>query len=257
VHLMSFMTRGRIALSGAVVLITAVIMLVAAGRDAGATKIDVSTPTYKACSAPTRVFNAGPEIDGMKLDHVRRVCADPDPMVSASAGGRVDPDSLHRSNFTSFVYGTCTPQGDSGCPYPLEIQVWPSCERNPSTYSNASPSADLGPDEQGGTEVLEQTAVRQAPVKVYGNRGPSASTADDVPERAETVVASSTVVVFTDGTAGTVKERARMLRAITMLRPAGDSNAPTAGAATSAAAMSTALPAPAPGALKGTLDCTS
>jgi hypothetical protein len=257
VQLMSFMTRGRIVLSGAVVLITAVVVLVAVGRDAGATKIDVSTPAYKACSAPTRAFNAGPEIDGMKLDHVRRVCADPDPVVSASAGGRVDPDSLNRSNFTSFVYGTCTPQGDSGCPYPLEIQVWPSCERNPSKYSHASLSGDLGPDEQGGTEVIEQTAVRQAPVKVYGNPGTSASTADDTPERAETIVGNSTVVVFTDGAAGNVKERGRMLRAITMLRPAGDSNAPTTGAATPAAVMSTALPAPAPGALKGTLDCTS
>jgi hypothetical protein len=251
------MTRGRTALSGAVVLIAAAVVLVAVGGDAGATKIDVSTPVYKACSAPTRAFNAGPEIDGMKLDHVRRVCADPDPMVSASAGGRVDPDSLYRSNFTSFVYGTCTPRGDSGCPYPLEIQVWPSCERNPSKYSHASPSGDLGPDEQGGTEVLEQTAVRQAPVKVYGNPGTSASTADDVPERAETIVGDSTVVVFTDGAAGSVKERARMLRAITMLRSAGDSNAPTTGAATSTAVTSTALPAPAPGALKGTLDCTS
>jgi hypothetical protein len=236
---------------------TAVATLVAVGRDAAATKIGVSTSIYKACSAPTRLFNAGPEFDGMKLDHVRRVCADPDPMVSASAGGRVDPDSLNRSNFTSFVYGTCTPQGDSGCPYPLEIQVWPSCERNPSKYSYTSPSGDLGPDEQGGSEVLEQTVVRQAPVKVYGNPGSSASMADDVPERAETIVGNSTVVVFTDGAAGNVKERARMLHAITTLRPAGDSNAPSTGAATSAAVTSTALPAPAPGALKGTLDCIS
>jgi hypothetical protein len=117
--------------------------------------------------------------------------------------------------------------------------------------------ADRSEDEQGGTEVLEQTAVRQAPVEVYGNRGTSASTADDTPERAETIVGNSTVVVFTDGVAGNVKERGNMLRAITMLRPAGDSNAPTTRAATPAAVMSTALPAPTPGALKGTLNCTS
>src|SRR3978361_269835 len=145
---MPCLTRGRTALTGAVVLITAAVVLVTVGRDAGATRLDVSTPTYKACSAPTRAFNAGPDFDGMKLDHVRRVCADPDPVVSASAGGRVDPDSLHRSNFTSFVYGTCTPHGDSGCPYPLEIQVWPSCERNPSTYSHASTDGDLGPHDE-------------------------------------------------------------------------------------------------------------
>jgi hypothetical protein len=254
---MSFMTRGRIVLGGGVVLVVAAIALLAVGRDAGATRIDAGTSLYKACAAPTRAFNAGPEFDGFKLDHVRRVCADPDPVVTASAGGRVDPDSLHRANFTSFVYGTCTPRGDSGCPYPLEIQVWPACERNPSTYATASPAGDLGPDEQGGTEVMEQTVVRQAPVRVYGSQGTSASAADDVPERAETIVGDSTVVVFTDGAAGKATERAHLLHAITMLRPAGDSNAPTTGAAPSAAVTSTALPAPVPGALKGTLDCAS
>jgi hypothetical protein len=250
-----FITRGRVVVSGAAVLVIAAVAL-AVGHDAGAAKIDVSTVTYKACSSPTRAFNVGPEIDGIKLDHVGRVCADPDPVVSTSAGGGVDPESLHRSNFTSFVYGTCTPRGESGCPYPLEIQVWPACERNPSKYSDAGTLGDLGPDEHAGTELLEQTAVRQAPVKVYGNPGTSASTADDVPERAETIVGDSTVVVFTDGSAG-VRERARMLRAIALLRPAGTSNAPTTGAAPSAAAMRAALPAPAAAALKGTLDCTS
>lgn len=93
--------------------------------------------------------------------------------------------------------------------------------------------------------------MRQAPVTLYGNPGPAQRPQTTCPERAETIVGDSTVVVFTDGAAGKVKERARMLRAITMLRPAGDSNAPTAGAATSAAVTSTALPAAAPGAREG------
>jgi hypothetical protein len=93
-----FITRGRVVVSGAAVLVIAAVAL-AVGHDAGAAKIDVSTVTYKACSSPTRTFNVGPEIDGIKLDHVGRVCADPDPVVSTSAGGGVDPESLHRSNF--------------------------------------------------------------------------------------------------------------------------------------------------------------
>jgi hypothetical protein len=252
-----FMTRGRIALIGAAALIAAALVLVAALRDAGATGRADGTPAFEACSAPTRAFNAGPAIEGLRLDHVRRVCSEPEPVISETAGGGVDPDSLHRSNFTSFVYGTCTPRGDSGCPYPLEIQVWPACERNPSTYGSAGPTADLGPGEHAGAEVIAQTTVRQAPVTLYGDSGPSASAADDVPERAETIVGDSTVVVFTDGAAGGAAERARMLRAIAMLRPAGDSNAPTAGAAPSAAVMSAALPAPAAGALRGALECSS
>jgi hypothetical protein len=248
------MTGRRIAASGAVALVIATAVLVVGGRDAGAEKSEISTSALKACSAPVRVFNAGPQIEGMKLDHVRRVCAEPQPAISEAAGGGIDPDSLHRSNFTSFIYGTCTPRGDAGCPYPLEIQVWPACERNSSRYSTAGSTGDLGPDERAGSQLIEQTTVRQAPVMIYGDPGRSASAADDVPERAETIVGDSTVVVFTDGRARNTGERARMVQAITMLRPAGSSNAPTTGAAS---ATNSALPEPAAGALTGALDCTS
>lgn len=40
----------------------------------------------------------------------------------------------------SFIYGDCAPVGDSGCPAPAEIQIWPACIRNPSLYDK-----DYGP----------------------------------------------------------------------------------------------------------------
>jgi hypothetical protein len=60
-----------------------------------------------------------------------------------------------------FIYGDCEPEGDAGCAPPLEIQVWPSCMRNPTSYSGpgsrprsrfrarAVPAAEVG----GGTDV--------------------------------------------------------------------------------------------------------
>lgn len=53
-----------------------------------------------------------------------------------------DPSRPGRLNLVSFVYGFCVPhygsdaEGDesAGCSLPLEIQVWPACERNQNMY---------------------------------------------------------------------------------------------------------------------------
>lgn len=78
---------------------------------------------------------------------------------------------------------------------------------------------------------------------------------DSVPERVETVVGDSTIVVDTDGSAGKTAELDRMLNVIRQLRPAGDSNAPATKAMSAAAVTSSALPAPAAAASTGTLTC--
>ena len=65
----------------------------------------------------------------------------------------------------------------------------------------------------------------------------------------------STVVVYTDGSAGKATELNRMLNVIRQLRPAGDSNAPSTKAMSSAAVTGSALPAPNAAAMKGTLTC--
>ena len=47
-----------------------------------------------------------------------------------------------RRNFVSFKYGTCDPTPEAACGAPLEIQIWPACERNRSMYT-------LTPDPDG------------------------------------------------------------------------------------------------------------
>lgn len=34
------------------------------------------------------------------------------------------------ANYVSFLYGDCVAASATGCPMPLEIQVWPACSRN-------------------------------------------------------------------------------------------------------------------------------
>jgi hypothetical protein len=43
------------------------------------------------------------------------------------------------SNDVDFIYGDCTPEPQSGCAPPIEIQVWPACARNLSMYSESVP----------------------------------------------------------------------------------------------------------------------
>ena len=50
-------------------------------------------------------------------------------------------DALANANWVNFIYGDCpaddpaAPESHSGCSPPLQVQVWPACERNPSLWS--------------------------------------------------------------------------------------------------------------------------
>jgi hypothetical protein len=71
------------------------------------------------------LFFAGESLDGIPLTSI-------DSLGSPGNGP-----------FVSFVYGDCHTVGEGGCPYPLEIQVWPSCERNLAKFrANDNPLAN-------------------------------------------------------------------------------------------------------------------
>jgi len=132
---------------------------------------------------------------------------------------RVAPDP-RRANFVGFRYGDCTPTGpDAGCPAPLEIQVWPACERNLSSYS-LTPFGDPLPH--------ESLTVRGVPAAFF-----------EEGQRLELYTGSVSVVLF-----GTGKEQ--LLRAAHELRGAN---------ASASVAADGDLPAPADGALEGRLPC--
>jgi hypothetical protein len=140
-----------------------------------------------------------------------------------SAGERVDglplTATLRRDDtatYVSFVYGDCTPDDETGCAPPAEIQVWPACRRNLALYEEVHPAAP----------ALERATVRGAPA-VFLDDG----------TRLEIQTGSSIVVVFADS-------RGRALRIASALRAVNGSV--VAGGP---------LPQPAPGALEGTLDC--
>jgi hypothetical protein len=212
----------------------------------------LSSAHLKGCALPTKLFAAGREFNGLKLTAIRRVCTQPEPTRSLAAGGGIDPDSLKRANYTTFLYGDCTPTGDSGCPLPLEIQVWPACERDPvqlNAARGAEDQSDLGPDEYAGPRVVARTSVKGVPTFVFGDG--DAESPD--PTHAKAIVGDSMVVVFVGDRAGRTKDsvQAEMLEVIAALRPAGDSNRPdpTAGS------PPTPLAAPVPGAMTGKLTC--
>lgn len=73
----------------------------------------------------------------------------------------------------SFVYGDCTPSGDSGCSPPLEVQVWPACVRSLADY-------ELTP---GKPMEAERLIIRGAP-------------AARIAGRLEVYTGDATVVVF-------------------------------------------------------------
>jgi hypothetical protein len=151
-----------------------------------------------------------------------RICGNPDPTRSLAAGGSVDPDSLGRSNFDSYVYGTCEATSDQGCAPPLEIQSWPACERSAADYSGGSP------DNPERLEPIEKFELRGVPARLY----------DDV--SVELSTGAVTVVIFG-------RTRAQLLAAAKELR--GEAG-PALGAG-----PKEDLPSPTAGAQEGTLSC--
>ncbi|MGH3040666.1 MAG: hypothetical protein ACRDNG_02815, partial [Gaiellaceae bacterium] len=83
------------------------------------------------------------------------------------------------ANYVSFLYGTCVPVAEGGCPLPLEIQVSPACSRPTGPQLVNGVDVGLPPDETlvvrgvGATFYDEWTRLEistgNAIVDIYGS----------------------------------------------------------------------------------------
>jgi len=124
-----------------------------------------------------------------------------------------------RADYVGLIYGDCAAASDNGCPPPLEVQVWPACERSFADYS-LTPAGDELP--------YEPAIVRGVPAAWFEDG-----------LRLELYSGKVTIVIFG-------LDHAQIGRAASALRGLN--------AAASRAPM---LPPPVAGATAGTLDCTS
>jgi hypothetical protein len=124
-----------------------------------------------------------------------------------------------RADYVGFVYGDCVATDETGCPPPLEVQVWPACERALADYA-------LTP--AGAPVPHRMTRVRGVPAASF-ERG----------LRLELYTGDVTVVIF-----GLVKKS--VLRAAAALRAAND-----------LASDRERLPQPVRGAMRGHLRCAT
>lgn len=120
-----------------------------------------------------------------------------------------------RTNFVSFLYGRCDAVREA-CTPPLEVQVWPACVRNPSSYQ-------LLPSE---SRRIEHLRLRGVPALYYGSLGTP---------RLEVSTGNATVVLFG-------RTRAQVLAAARKLHPVNRFSR-------------TNLPAPVRGSLTGSIGC--
>jgi hypothetical protein len=178
--------------------------------------------SLKSCGERFAHFHVGSVFEGNALTaHVRR-CTAPEPERTVAAGGAIDPDSLGRSNFESWVYGTCQATAGQGCAPPLEIQSWPACERSPADY-NAGPPGAAQP-----IQPRETLQIRGVPARLYDDGSLELSSGD------------VTVVIFGH-------DRRQLIAAARALR--------TPAKTTITVGVQEELPPPVPGAQDGTLGC--
>jgi len=109
---------------------------------------------------------AGTSLDGLTLTAVIRRCDVP------------RGDEPIRANYVSYIYGDCNAEDDAGCAPPIEIQSWPSGERNRQMLSPVP-----GRPESRGSDMT----VAGDPATSY-----------DDGRRLELYRRSSTIVIFGD-----------------------------------------------------------
>lgn len=179
--------------------------------------------SYKSCDAPFQSYDLGPQLGGYSLENRDATCSAPEPVRSQAAGGGIDPDSLMRVHYRSSIYGTCKVTSDTGCAPPLEVQVWPACERSPADYTFGEPG------HESTLKPTEIATVRGVPARFYREGRVELSTGD------------VTVVIFGNS-------RELVLSAAQGLR--------SEGGAPNRVSADQALPAPVRGAQEGTLPCS-
>ena len=87
------------------------------------------------------------------------------------------------------IYGTCTPEGfEGGCGPPLDIQSWPECDRNFSSYGIVESAKTLRPSTSHSLSGSYKI--------------PTVQLEKGLSNRIEMYAGTTTIVIFTDGPEG-------------------------------------------------------
>lgn len=147
-----------------------------------------SGPATAPCAARRHLpaftaYSLGMSFAGLPLTDELRSCYVP-------PAGRIvgtHPGSL--TWVSDAIYGNCTPEGsEGGCGPPLDVQSWPECDRNLSSYGTAEPPRALPPATSHSLSGSYEIPTVQL------ERGLS--------NRIEMYTGQTTIVIFTDGPGG-------------------------------------------------------
>lgn len=150
----------------------------------GSTFSSAHSSRYKHCPRDGRSVNFPAYFLGARFEGLERT-------ARTRRCDRPRRDEPIRANYVDYVYGSCDP-AQHGCQPPLQVQSWPACERNPSSYDGPL----IGPDRSA------RFHIRGVPAHFY-----------DDGTRLELSTGKATIVLFGDRR-GQLKRAAEALRSI-------------------------------------------
>jgi hypothetical protein len=192
-------------------LITIAYVTTAEGRAPFRSDLSNFTPETVRDFTGFPLYSLGTQFEDLPLTAIVRI--DRKSTLKARGGFGI-PDN--RPNHVTFIYGTC----GGGCVPPLQVQIWPACDRALQDYYYNVPGG-------GPSRPHELVTVRGVPAARFTDRH-------------EIYSGTVTIVIF----GGSVALRARAAERLTpanTLAPDVSPNEP--------------LPPPAPGAMEGKLKC--
>lgn len=177
--------RRWIAITAAAVIAVIALIVGPIVLDSAGSKAQ-STPSVTAASfSGFALYGLGQSFEGLPLTDAQYM--DVATGVPDSSGKWWGPP-VHSVRYFQFVYGTCTPTAsqETGCAPPVEIQVWPACER---TAIGATASAGAA-----------SSNVDNASISTTSVRGVTAAVMTSPDQRVEVATGGVTVVIWASDT---------------------------------------------------------
>jgi hypothetical protein len=201
----------------------------AAGATSVSQKVEVAdailTPDQVSMFDQFALYSGGASTDGYSLTNVDQIELPPTAALQQAG-------ITNWNNSVTFEYGTCTPAGTGnewGCPDPVQIQIWPACDRTLADYPK---SGTYG-------QSYSESQTLGVPSAVFDEGDGS---------RLELYTGDVTIVIWAPSLAEEQKVAANLSPANKLAVDAGGTVGPDGSYL--------ALPAPVDGALTGQLACS-
>lgn len=113
---------------------------------------------------PSSAYDLGSNFGGLAVAAREELCNEAPP-----AGATVASGPTKAVGYLSVVYGECSSAAGEGCSPPLDVQSWPECAHNPSSFVSSENNPEEGGAELNPSATVSLSSAPQIPSASFEN----------------------------------------------------------------------------------------